>query len=240
MTEGRLFKGWVNPLQFLEVDEPWATLKIDPPSLQNVIDFVCTPGTKSDIDSLVSRYREISKEQQPLFIAPADERILTKLVWPLRNAKANYMVGNYLGTISLCGMVSEMVAILLFEMSEFRINERGMTQDDQTSVFGSSFEQLGQHRRVQILFTYGIIGNDMKSAFDLVRTKRKRYLHLWSQDHDMLESDAKDTYNSAVFIVVKVIGQDIEDGKINLNPSLVKYLQRSGIFEETVDNNSDE
>ncbi|MCP4608501.1 MAG: hypothetical protein GY845_07290 [Planctomycetes bacterium] len=235
MAEGQLFQGWINPLQFLEVDEPWAAFETNPPSLENVIDFICTPGTKSDLESLIARYREISQEKQRLFIAPAEDRILDKLVWPLRNAKASYMVGNYLGTISLCGMVAEMVAILLFEISEFKINNRIMAEDDQIATFGGSFEKLGQYRRVQILHTYSIIDKETKESFDLIRLKRKRYLHLWSQDHDTLASDARDTYNSAVLIVVKAIGQDITDGKINLNPALVKYLQRSGIFEETDD-----
>ena len=70
--------------------------------------------------SLIKRYKEISKEKVRFFAAPAEERILNKLVWPLRNAKASYMVGNYLGTIALCGMVSEMVAILLFDISDFK------------------------------------------------------------------------------------------------------------------------
>ena len=69
MSEGKLFKGWINPLQFLEVDEPWAAFEINPISLERVIDFICTPGTKSDLESLVLRYREISQEKQRLFIA---------------------------------------------------------------------------------------------------------------------------------------------------------------------------
>ncbi len=65
------------------------------------------------------------------------------------------MVGNYLGTIALCGMVAEMVAVLLYEISNFSLKNRPMTEQDQTSVFGSKFEKLGQDRRVQdILLRY--------------------------------------------------------------------------------------
>jgi hypothetical protein len=232
MDEGKLFQGWINPLQFLAVDEPWASGS-GPPSLESVLDFLCTPGSGYDIDTLVSRYREISQEKVRLSIAPAEERILDKLVWPLRNAKASYMVANYLGTISLCGMGAEMVAILLFEISEFRLNNRLMTPQDQTALYGSPFERLGQDRRVQILHAYGIIDDEIKAAFDLLRTTRRRYLHLWSQDHERLPQDAVQAYQAAVSIVIKVIGQNFVDGKVALNPALIKYLDRRGIFAES-------
>ena len=128
-------------------------------------------------------------------------------------------------------MVAEMVAILLFEISDFQINQKKMTNKDEKSVFGSSFENLGQYRRVEILHAYNIIDDTIKDAFDLVRTKRKRYLHLWSQDYAALPVDAVAVYNATVTIVIRAIGQDFKDGKIILNPALVKYLEKSGIYE---------
>ena len=151
MGSERVFTGWLNPLQFLEIDEPWASAINAPLTLEAVLKFLCTPGIDAGLDSLVARYREISLEKSRLFAAPAEERILEKLIWPLRNAKASYMVGNYLGTISLCGMVTEMVAILLFEVSEFSLNAKPLTDKEQTALFGSSFEKLGQDRRVKVL-----------------------------------------------------------------------------------------
>jgi hypothetical protein len=156
---------------------------------------------------------------------------LEKLIWPLRHAKASYTVGNYLGTMSLCGMVSEMIAILLFEMSKFRINEKPMTDDDQAALFGSSFEKLSQERRVKVLKAYSIIDQEIANAFDLIRTKRRRYLHFWSQDHESLSTDAVAVFDATVQIAVKVIGQDIRDGQILLNPAFLNYLKRSGAFE---------
>ena len=230
MTNEKYFSIWINPLQLLEVDEPWASNSEEIPSEKAILGFLCTPGIDSDLESLISRYRDISNEQKRLFAAPAESRILKKLVWPLRNAKACYIVGNYLGTISLCGMVAEMVALLLFEIADFTINGQPMTISNQKSLFGSPFEKLSQYRRVEILRAYEIINDESKDAFDLIRTRRRKYLHLWSQDHDTLPKDAVSIYNAAVSIVVNVIGQDIKDGKILLNPALVKYLERSGKY----------
>ena len=117
-SEGKLFQVWINPLQLIDVDEPWSRFSEKELKPEDLIKFLCTPGIECDEKGLIQRYREISQEKKRLFAAPAEERILEKLVWPLRHAKASYMVGNYLGTISLSGMVSEMVAMLFFEMSD--------------------------------------------------------------------------------------------------------------------------
>jgi hypothetical protein len=232
MSEDKLIEVFINPLQFLELDEPWSMLQKRNPSLESFLDFICTPGIGSDLTSLTNRYKEISVEKTRLFAAPNEQRILDKLVWPLRNAKAAYMCGNYLGTIALCGMVAEMVAILLFEISQFRINNKPMSEKDQESVFGRKFEKLGQDRRIQVLSVYGVIDEKLAEAFKLIRTKRNRYLHLWSQDHDQLPVDAISSFEAGVLLVVSVIGQNIKDGKLILNQALVSYLDQKGTYKE--------
>lgn len=235
-SDDKLINAFINPLAFLEVDEPWATHLNKTTNPENILEYMCTPGVNSKVEGFVERYKEISREKTRLFAAPVEDRILEKLVWPLRHSKACYMTGNYLGTIALGGMVSEMVAILLYELSEFQINNRKMTSSDEKALWGSSFEKLGQDKRVKILHVYNIIDDETKANFDLIRTTRKKYLHLWSQDHDSLPKDAVRTFNSAAAVVVKAIGQDIREGKIYLNPPLIKYLERKGVYTPDEDN----
>jgi hypothetical protein len=237
MKDDNVIEVILNPLLFIEADETWATIRKEEITLQAILEFICTPGTSTDVESIKSRYNQISKEAVKLFAAPHEQRMLDKLIWPLRHAKVGYMLGNYLGSIALCGMVSEMVAVLLFEISHFNLNKRTMTDEDQKNVFGSAFEKLGQDRRVQILRAYEVIDDNLKKAFDLIRTKRRKYLHLWSQDHEQLSSDAIVVYNSAILIVVAVIGQNIQDGKLILNPALLKYLDQKGIYKDKDENN---
>jgi hypothetical protein len=142
MPNGGLFEAWINPLAFLEVDEPWAHKSA--PSAETILSFLCPPGLPADAQSLVDRYKAISTEPVRLFAAPAEPRILEKLVWPLRHAKASYVVGNNLAVVALCGMVSEMVAVLLWQLAEARLNGRAMTADDEAALFGSSFERLAR------------------------------------------------------------------------------------------------
>jgi hypothetical protein len=230
MAEDELIEIFLNSLHFHEIDEPWASLQKKEPTAEAFLEFICIPGIGSDIESLIKRYREISVEKKRLFAAPNEQRILDKLVWPLRNAKAAYMCGNYLGAIALCGMVAEMVAMLLFEITDFRLNDRPMSGKDQVSVFGRKFEKLGQDRRVQILAAYSIIDKSLLDAFESIRTIRNRYLHLWSQDHEQLPLDAVKSFEAAVLLVVVAMGQKIKDGKLILNPALVSYLKRKGTY----------
>jgi hypothetical protein len=231
MAEGGRFTAWINPLAFLEVDEPWASMEKTPPTAETILSFLCPPGTPTDSASLVERYKQISSEPLRLFAAPAEPLILEKLVWPLRHAKASYIVGNNLAVVALCGMVSEMVAVLLWQLTEASLNARPMTPEDEAALFGSSFEKLGQERRVRVLMAYGIVSPEVVKMFDTIRLIRRKYLHLWSQDHDRLSEDAVACFHAAIGLVVKAIGQDIKDGAVLLNPRLVKYLERQGMYE---------
>jgi hypothetical protein len=67
--------------------------------------------------------------------------------------------------------------------------------------------------------------------FDTIRLTRRRYLHLWSQDHEQLSIDAVACFHAGIGLAVAAIGQDVKDGAIVLNPKLVKYLQRQGMYE---------
>jgi len=224
----QVFEAHVNPLAFIEIDEPWATAIKSNPSVESVLRFLCPPESQSDLPTLIARHREISREDVRLSIVPNEERISDKLVAPLRHAKASYMVGNFLATLALCGMVAEMLALLLWEMAEITINGERMTTKEEENLFGRTFEKLGQDRRVRVLLTYGLITVRVRDDLELVRKTRNKYLHLWSQDHRELPNDAVAVFKAAVRVTVAVLGQDIVDGTFVLKPQLLKYLQRHG------------
>ncbi|MDA2935562.1 hypothetical protein MYX82_14690, partial [Acidobacteria bacterium AH-259-D05] len=196
-----VFSVWINPLAFLQVDEPWANLsseQFEPTlSAEVILEYLCRPES-ADTESAIDRYKQISQEPKRLFAAPEEQHILEKLVWPLKNAKACYAVGNYLGTIALCGMVAEMVAILFFEISNFVVNQQPMKDNIQERVFGSTFERLGQERRVNVLYAYGVIDSTLKSQFGIIKQIRKQYLHLYSHDHAEVAMDAVKAFNATV------------------------------------------
>src|SRR4029434_928111 len=101
-----------------------------------ILRYLCVPGTDSTPSAAAARYVEIDATSVQLFGAPAETQLLKKLVWPLREAKAAYMIGSYLGTVALCGIVAEMVAVLTFNIAKIRLKDRLMTEDDQRDIFG--------------------------------------------------------------------------------------------------------
>ena len=75
-----------------------------------------------------------------------------------------------------------------------------------------------------------MISEELKDSFDRVRLKRRQYLHLWSKEYDKLSTDAVDCYLDVLRIVAFVLGQDIRDGKLLLDPKLIRYLRAQGVF----------
>ena len=219
-------KGEVNPLAFKPVDLSGADGSTNKPTLEEVLEFLCPRGTPSDIESLIERYREIDRVPMQLAIVPSEPRILEKIVWPLRDAKAFYMVGNYLAVITLCGMVAEMVAILLWKLHSVKFNKK-----KEIGVFGQTFEKLRQGRRTKILLAYQQISEQTEALFDSIRTPRNSYLHSWSKARtpDAEQKDALKVFNATVSLVSIAIGaQGYKDGVVILPGKLVEYLKRQG------------
>lgn len=106
-----------------------------------------------------------------------------------------------------------------------------MTEEDEKALFGTTFERLGQYRRVRILKAYGMIESDVADDFDTIRRTRNQYLHLWSHEHSRLPEDAVDCFHAAIRLAIEAIGQDFKDGRVVLKPALVKYLEQKGMFD---------
>ena len=165
--------GQINPLAFPKLDLSSAPDSPDLPNDQDVLEFVCSPGVPADAASIASRYREIVSEPVRLIVAPAEQRILDKLVWPLRHAKASYMVGNYLAVIALARMVAEMVAILRWDIAEVSMNGQPMTSEIQKAMFGyRTFERLGQEQSIKVLEACGLIDGAAKGRFETTTLRR--------------------------------------------------------------------
>ena len=185
----------------------------------------------SELEDILAREAELPN----VFAAPAEERILSRLAYPLRNAKGSYMLGNYLGTIALCGMVAEMVAILLWELADVDISGQPMTAKAEEQLLGRRFEKLGQERRVKVLTGCGFLTDEAKRHFDTIRTTRSGHLHLWSKAAESLPDDARKCFTAATALVTFGLGLNIEQNKVVLRPQLLKYLQERGAYEPQVE-----
>ncbi|MGE3425039.1 MAG: hypothetical protein AB7N24_23570 [Dehalococcoidia bacterium] len=227
------FAGWINPLKCPEIDLlprlPDAKAPGATPAADRLLDYLQAPEADRSCAAFVARYEEIAAVADPLPIVPAEPTILEKLVWPLRHAKGSYALANYLGCIALCGMVGEMVAILLWDICKVSLQGHPMTDAEQRAMFSSTFEKLGQARRTEVLHALKLVDDGTKTAFDELRGIRSRYLHLLSQPHAQVATDARRAYDNALKVVAVVLGQTFHQGAVALRPELMAYLVEKGI-----------
>ncbi len=83
---------------------------------------------------ILGKYIEVTPEELNLPIVPHSKEILERLLVPLKSAKKNYCLGDYSATIALCGIAGEMLAMLLWKITETKINNKSMG-DDQEGLF---------------------------------------------------------------------------------------------------------
>ena len=227
MANEGTFKAWINPLAFPGVDLARAGDAV--PDAEAMLSVVCRPGVPHDTGSLVDRSRRISARARVLFAAPDEPAILEKLVWPLREAKASYVLGNHLAVVAMCGLVAEMVAVLLMRLAEVELRGKEWKEGGQ-ATYEEWIEGLGQARREKILRQHSLVGQDVVEMFRTIRLTRSGYLHRWSQGHASLAKDAEACFHAATGLVVEAIGQDVREGRIVLNPRLIAYLEREGVY----------
>jgi hypothetical protein len=225
----RRFRAWINPLQFVSSVKPMPGTTSERPPVESVLDFLGPPDDKVSVEKAVERYREISKEKIRLFAAPAEGRILRKLVWPLRHAKASYMMGNWLGTIATCDLVAEIVAIMIYDVWFTKRTALGAKLSGKEAPPVPEVERMPQAQRISTLREWDIIDDGVEMCFDLILNKRNRYRQLWIHDGETMPADAVEAYHAAVVTVVHAIGQETDEGRVVLGEDLVSYLARSGM-----------
>jgi hypothetical protein len=219
------FSIWVNPLMLPSLDERLPKSKDNNIDFSRLIADLGSPNVITSIKDIQKRYKRLTKHDNVLFLIPIHPVILHKLVWPLKAAKQAFCMGNFLGCIALCGTVTEMATIFLFELAKPQVNGQEMDAKTQENLLGGSFEKLRQERRVKVLKAYGILNLELAEIANQIRGIRKRYLHILSQDFDNIERDAEMSYEYAARFINEIVGlKTINDGVITISPLLAKYM----------------
>jgi hypothetical protein len=220
-------KVFINPMRLFEWDEePIQGLPHDP-GIGRLVEYLCPPDVASDLDTVKARYREVSNHDQDLVFSLHESELTSNLFWPLRSAKANFMIGSYVGCIALCGLVAEKLAILV----------HAVNTTDEAAL--QEFERKDQPRRVKELKQRALIADEAVNDFGAIRDARKRYLHFWNTNAERLVNDAKRSYAAAVRLVLAVMDLRLSDGAITLNPRLAEFLKvRGAMVEQQGDTNN--
>lgn len=216
-------KAWINPLMCPEID---AKREVTAGAL---LDYLFTPECARTLQEFESRYLDLRPHASLLPLAPAEANILQKIIWPLRSARGSYALGHSLSCIAMAGMVGEMVAVLLWDITRPSINGP-LTEDRERMLMGRTFEKLGQERRVDVLVSLGILKDDQVNAFTELKAIRNRYLHLLSHTHDNVDTDARRAFECAAKAVQLLFTAHFENGDVILRPELSRYLESIGVL----------
>ena len=175
---------------------------------------------------ILERYAEATTEESHTAIVPHTKEISERLLKPLHSAKKCYCLGDFAATIALCGTVGEMLAILLWKINDVRLKGNSITEQDEIGIFGSSFENLGQDKRLKVLKTFGHITETQLNNFDIIRRSRKPYLHLWTTDLKNEQADALDVFKKSFQLFKEITGIGLADAQtVKVNPLLMKLFE---------------
>ncbi|RJR32150.1 hypothetical protein C4569_00335 [Candidatus Parcubacteria bacterium] len=182
---------------------------------------------------ILKRYTEITTQETHVTITPSYQNIIERIIDPLISAKRQYCLGEYLSCIALSGIISEMLTLLIWKMSNFNIRGQKITEEDEKKLFGQSFEDIRQIRRENILLAIKTIGGKIYEQFEVIRNIRNKYLHSWEYDTRQQKGDANKTILAA-FKLYKAIADMtlvIKEGNqtISISPALLDYLKSSNL-----------
>lgn len=157
---------FVNPLLWLDATYPFEAEET--PTAESVLDYLSRSARGGlKIEDIKKNYSQIVRTAQKLSIVPAEARLLMKIVFPLKNAIGCYMLGNYVESIGISGMVSEMATIFAFEISNINKDGKPIAKEERVKAL-REIDWLPQSQRTDKLFKYGLITDDTKIRLDCV------------------------------------------------------------------------
>lgn len=174
---------------------------------------------------ILERYFEATKKAHAS-IVPHSKEISERLLKPLMAAKKNYCLGEYTATIALGGVVGEMLTILIWKINNIKLNNQPISEKDEERLFGKSFENQIQQRRLQILRTFNLINEEQYSKFNSIRSNRNHHLHRWVIDPQSEKGRALDIFGNALQLFKEITGIGLATaGSLKVNALLLKFLE---------------
>lgn len=106
----------LNPLVLFNIEFADKSGGTDLNDSNTLLDDLGWDPTARTVTHLQDRYKELRTVNRDFHMAPAEKWIQSKVIAPLRQAMANYVLSNYLSTIALCGMAAEMEVMLIYDI----------------------------------------------------------------------------------------------------------------------------
>jgi len=228
--ESHTLQTFVNPLLFFSLDPLFTGRGLKKKRFSSA-SFLRDLVGKPTLDArkeIEARHESVAPLENDLYCVPDDPRLLARIVWPLRLAKATYLLGGYLACIALAGTVGETVAVFVFNLARLTLRGKSVDRGIQRGLFGGSFEELSQYRRTRVLAVLGLWDDQHTQKADELRTIRNKYLHRLSVDLTEIQQDALQAYALAVQLAAAAINLPIgAEGTVKITPQLRRYLKQA-------------
>lgn len=176
------------------------------------------------------RYKKFySIRSNKLFALPLTNDIFEKIAKQLNFTEASFAMGDYVGTIALCGMLSEMTILMCYDMIEIMYRNRLYSFSEKPIKY-EKFERYGQAKREEYIDKF----LDKKEIVNLsksIREIRNKYLHYFKMEYSTLESDSEEAYENIIDMLKIVTGLGISKtrpGAIALDPNFLHYIKLKG------------
>lgn len=225
-----IIDAWVRPLSFSSIRIMPFEKPVDTVDPKKLLQDICHNYSPEVLDQIKQRYLRLSTEELDIFLVPAENVILKKIVWPLRSAKAAFCLSDYLACIALCGFVCEMAVVFICDLVPTLWDLNTLKPQDKETLLKGEYEKWGQKKRVKHLKRIGAITERFAAEADAVRKIRREYIHFLTKDFANLEADAYEAYKATFNIVKPLVALPIgEKGKIAIPRQLRAYLDSKGI-----------
>ena len=211
---------FVNPLKIIEWEPRFHPQQSSETlALRPMLYSLCSLDAPSDIPECRNRYEQLSEFDHSLFVSIEEPEIKKNLFDPLRQAKTNYILGSYVGSIALCGIVAEKLAILIFIINK----------PDQNELRNFN-ERYSQEDRVERLKTARFIEKQSEIDFTFIRKSRRSWLHHWNTSEERTAAEAVQTYAAATRLVKAATDFRFVNVALTMNPKLWEYLECKGVI----------
>lgn len=173
------------------------------------------------------RYIEVTPPGLFLNIFPHEKTFTERIVDTLTSAKRMYCLGEYLATIALCGVIGEMMAILIWKTINPKFNGVEINESKQKLLFRKSIDRLEQSRRIDILEGMNAISPYQKQLLCRLKDTRNRYLHHWEPEESNPSLDAMNIFKDALGLFKDFVQISYTKDRVSMNPALMKLIQVS-------------
>ena len=118
---------------------------------------------------------------------------------------------------------------MVWLISDIKLGGKPITEDKEKKLFGSSYERLGQERRMKILTAFELITGKQYDDFNFLRNCRRPYLHSWTIKANDEKKDALCAFKKALKLFKQITGVGIKDGKLIVNPLILKLCESGNL-----------